>query len=1223
MAKITRLASTLIARYYPSKTLIDAFYMDGRLFGKRESRNADITIDKEEKGFFFSVFSHPTIPGYEPGMVPPYEPQLRAICNEVKFGRKPIDEMISGFLSTAVDITGKMKLQDQDNRAPYFSGIIVHDSEAFAVTIGTGLAFLYRNDALYPLTDAGIPMEPIDAFGNRVGDFYNYVSSKTANALWSNITTLSVDDCIILCNKAVYDALGQRELLRILDEAEDQCDAAGTVITQAAANMPNTPMQFSISFVESIVADEKKGFFSRFSKKNKEEDDENMSIKSTFEGGIIGAAAGAVASAGFQTGIDAADVASASAASSAAAISFGDAAVTTAAGAAASSMPEIKIPDEAFGMVVPDKPETPKQGVEFLDSSVDVVPTKEVSAEDMMKSLFGDMEASKVENDELQKKAEDDAKSISPFVMEEPTPAPSIITEGTAFAPQSSEIPADSPFVSAFNPFATPATTPETMEPVAEVPFDPKDDKMMDTKTVNAFDSLFAQHVQSEGGISSNGIIAAALREMQAESSATIGETAETPSDAPVVPEVPDVKVITDVVDKADETPVVEAPVVAPVEVAPVETPVVDSPVVTETPVVAEAPVEVAPVIPAVDVTPDVKPDISAAAKTTPEPSVAAPMFTIDDEPAQPTDVKVDSDEITFTQGNEVLEFGDSKTSAPFNPYGIGNVDDIESMNPMVVFPGTEGGDFVQPEGVSGGEPVMRDEDNQIDPPSFDWKEEGSPLEQIESDIPTPKFEIDPTEKTVNPVDNVSFPVSTAPNAEPTPVEPVVPGVPFVPEAPVAPVQPVAPVDEAPIVPETPVDEGYVLPFENAVYAEPEPEVKAKDIPDMPLYGGQTYDAPTYAVNSEQPLDDMSTQAYSVGEYAYNEDITGEQAPYQTYGSEVLDDGMLDPTGYAQQPAPDDYGYQAPVEGAYAPEYGTPDYGTPEGYVDPAYGGQIDNGYVDPAYAEGGYGAPVDPSYQPETAGYSPLPETEIPVDGTGDDGSEWINNILGLGTDDSTGGMNMNYIDPNADMSSGRPQTRPGGTPGTKPGVKKPAPNGRPNPNKPGGKKKKFKLSRNGILFFAFVGVLLISLIVIISLIAKSCSSDETKVKTTEPSATAETVIETVPTPTPVPDPTAPIGVFVFSDYTGYRTWYDLFSKVYGIQIEGTTDSRIATICQYNGAGEGYVPASGDTLLLPPIGVINGSVPVANTTDAPVDTGAETAETAEGAIEGTPSMAE
>ena len=261
MATLTRLASTLTARYFPSQTLTDAFYMDGRLCGKRETRSADITMDKDAKGFFFSIFTHPAIQGFEPGDMPPFEPQLRALCNDVKVGNKDIDSLIEKFLSTAVGVAGNMKLSDTETRNPYFSGVIVKDAEAFAVTIGSGLAFLYRDDTLFPLTDAGIPMEPIDAYGNRVGDFQYYCSSKTANALWSNFFTLTPDDCIILCNKAVYDSLGQRELLRILTDAEDQCDAAGTIITQASARMPNTPMQFSISFVEGVTKQEKRGLF--------------------------------------------------------------------------------------------------------------------------------------------------------------------------------------------------------------------------------------------------------------------------------------------------------------------------------------------------------------------------------------------------------------------------------------------------------------------------------------------------------------------------------------------------------------------------------------------------------------------------------------------------------------------------------------------------------------------------------------------------------------------------------------------------------------------------------------------------------------------------------------------------------------------------------------------------------------------------------------------------
>ena len=133
MATLTRLASTLTARYFPSGTLTDAFYLDGRLCGKRETRQADITIDKDERGFFFSLFTHPAIEGFEPGTIPPFEPQLRGLCNEVKNGHKEIDAMIEKFLSTAVEVAGTTKLIDNETRDPYFTGVIVRDSEAFAV----------------------------------------------------------------------------------------------------------------------------------------------------------------------------------------------------------------------------------------------------------------------------------------------------------------------------------------------------------------------------------------------------------------------------------------------------------------------------------------------------------------------------------------------------------------------------------------------------------------------------------------------------------------------------------------------------------------------------------------------------------------------------------------------------------------------------------------------------------------------------------------------------------------------------------------------------------------------------------------------------------------------------------------------------------------------------------------------------------------------------------
>jgi hypothetical protein len=279
MAKLTRLATTVTARYYPSTELTDAFYMDGRLSGKRETRSADITTDKEDRGFFYSLFSHATIPGGDPDILPPYEPALRKLFNELKSGRKTLDDEIGELVNTAVSVTGRLKIQAENARSPFFAGVMVKDSEAFAITLGKGLAFLYRDDTLFPMTATDIKIDPINTQKQKVDHFYNYCATKTATALCSNIAQLKIDDCIILCNRELYDALGQQELLRILYDAEDQCEAAGNAITEAAAKVPNVPLQFMISFVENVSSSEKGGFFGFGKKKNSQQDDFSEEIQ--------------------------------------------------------------------------------------------------------------------------------------------------------------------------------------------------------------------------------------------------------------------------------------------------------------------------------------------------------------------------------------------------------------------------------------------------------------------------------------------------------------------------------------------------------------------------------------------------------------------------------------------------------------------------------------------------------------------------------------------------------------------------------------------------------------------------------------------------------------------------------------------------------------------------------------------------------------------------------
>lgn len=271
MAKQTRLATTLTARYFPTAELTDAFYMDGRVTSKTVARSADLTNDKEDRGFFFSVFSHQTIPDQDPNALPPYEPVLRRLGTELKSGRRTLDDQIGEMVNSAVSITGRMKIQSDNNRTPFFAGVMVKDAEAFAITMGKGLAFLYRDDTLYPMTATDIRIDAINTQRQKVDNFYNFCATKTAPALCSNIAQLKLDDCIIICNREVYEALGQQELLRILYDAEDQSDAASVVITEAAAKLPGVPLQFMISFVEDITSNDRGGFFGFGRKKKKQQ----------------------------------------------------------------------------------------------------------------------------------------------------------------------------------------------------------------------------------------------------------------------------------------------------------------------------------------------------------------------------------------------------------------------------------------------------------------------------------------------------------------------------------------------------------------------------------------------------------------------------------------------------------------------------------------------------------------------------------------------------------------------------------------------------------------------------------------------------------------------------------------------------------------------------------------------------------------------------------------
>jgi LysM repeat protein len=245
------------ARYFPGSGILDGYYLDGRLNSRREHRAVDSTLDREDRGFFYAAYASPAAHGAEESLAPRAHKALDRILNDVKQNVRNIDAEINELAECAVEIAGRGTLQHENARQPYFAGIMVKDAELAAITMGFGCVYLYRNDALYPLTHDDIRLEPVDYHGKPVPGQDIYCAGVAGTVRYSNIAQLQPDDCVLICNKEIMSALGQREMLRLLYEAEDQADAAGLIITAAAAKLPGTPLQVIACFVENIQTVEK------------------------------------------------------------------------------------------------------------------------------------------------------------------------------------------------------------------------------------------------------------------------------------------------------------------------------------------------------------------------------------------------------------------------------------------------------------------------------------------------------------------------------------------------------------------------------------------------------------------------------------------------------------------------------------------------------------------------------------------------------------------------------------------------------------------------------------------------------------------------------------------------------------------------------------------------------------------------------------------------------
>lgn len=248
-----RLVATINARYYPVEGIADSYCLDGKFPSKRELRSVNTTLDRESKGSFIALFGYSSDGRSQTSA---WREPLKRLAEQVNFDRGDIDNDINDLAETAMDVTGRIRLGEDATREPYFSGVIIRDGEMAAVTIGESMAFVYRHEALYPLTGSLKDLEPTDLYGDHVEGFNDFIAGEAGTIRYSNIAQIEQGDRLVLCNSEVFDTVGQSQMMRHLEDAEDSLDAAGLLLTAAASQMPGTPMQVAVVDVVSFKEDE-------------------------------------------------------------------------------------------------------------------------------------------------------------------------------------------------------------------------------------------------------------------------------------------------------------------------------------------------------------------------------------------------------------------------------------------------------------------------------------------------------------------------------------------------------------------------------------------------------------------------------------------------------------------------------------------------------------------------------------------------------------------------------------------------------------------------------------------------------------------------------------------------------------------------------------------------------------------------------------------------------
>lgn len=259
MAKVSRFAITKISATinadYKENNVQDAFFLDGRSAKKREQYGADITNNGEDRGFFYAVFANSQMEAGERAEAT--ASILNQMRESVKLSNDKIDNEINDLADCAVEVGGRATIAREGVRQSYFAGIILKEAEIAAVTRGGGCAFLYRNNALYPLTTCDYELVNADYHGNTVEHMMDFSAGVAGTIRYSNIAQVQQNDILVLCNKEVLEAVGQRNLISLLYRNQDCAEAAAEIIDLARETDDLNSLQIILANIQEVIPPER------------------------------------------------------------------------------------------------------------------------------------------------------------------------------------------------------------------------------------------------------------------------------------------------------------------------------------------------------------------------------------------------------------------------------------------------------------------------------------------------------------------------------------------------------------------------------------------------------------------------------------------------------------------------------------------------------------------------------------------------------------------------------------------------------------------------------------------------------------------------------------------------------------------------------------------------------------------------------------------------------